>query len=110
MITMALRLVYETEQGINCPEAHCVITRVKCLKKYSPGLNDGDADIVTFKMRYNGEIYYNEQSYLDNKSPVAGLNIQYDLEMGEDANQYNIIKQCYEHLKTVAGFENGVDC
>lgn len=107
---MALRLAYDTEQGVNCPEAHCVITRVKCLKKYSPGLNDGDDDIATFKIRYNGQIYYNEQAYLDKKSPVAGLNIEYDLNISDDANHYNIMKECYEHLKTVNGFENGVDC
>mgnify|MGYP003115680572 CR=1 FL=1 len=95
---MALRITYETDYGINCPEAHCVISRTECFKK------------ETFRMTYNGEIYYNEQSYLDGKTPIAGFNMEYELDINDDTNRYNIVKECYEHLKTVAGFDNSVDC
>tara|TARA_R100000388_G_C7239210_1_gene160051 strand:- start:309 stop:599 length:291 start_codon:yes stop_codon:yes gene_type:complete len=96
---MALRITYETDHGINCSQAHCVISRARCIK--------GEAN---FTLTYNGEIYYNEQSYSDGKTPVAGFEMEYELDTNTDANHYNIIKECYEHLKTVNGFENGVDC
>ena len=104
---MALRIVYDTTHGINCPEAHCVISRTKCFKRETHGTDENDA---AFRMTYNGEIYYDEQSYLDGKTPVAGFNMEYELDINDDANHYNIVKECYEHLKTVAGFDNGVDC
>tara|TARA_R100001510_G_scaffold57160_1_gene64384 strand:+ start:1752 stop:2042 length:291 start_codon:yes stop_codon:yes gene_type:complete len=96
---MALRITYETDHGINCTEAHCVISRTKCIKS-------GTRFILT----YNGEIYYNEQSYSEGKNPISGFEMEYDLNSTDDNNYYNVIKECYEHLKTISGFDNGIDC
>ena len=74
MIEMALRIVYDTTHGINCPEAHCVISRTKCFQEETHE-HDTDENDAAFRMTYNGEIYYDEQSYLDGKTPVAGFNM-----------------------------------
>jgi|TARA_R100001198_G_scaffold17675_1_gene8523 hypothetical protein len=104
METMALRITHDTHYGINCAEAHCVIKKTKCDVEVDPN------GVKSHVVHYSGKIFYNEQAYTDGKSPIGGFNQQYQLTVDDDASHYNIIKECYEHLKTLAGFDNGVDC
>mgnify|MGYP003150431215 FL=1 len=101
---MALRITHDTDYGVNCAEAHCVIKKIN----YNIEI---DADGVKSQLvHYSGKIFYNEQAYVDDKSPIGGFNQQYQLTLDDDASHYNIVKECYEHLKTTAGFDNGIDC
>ena len=100
---MALRIEYVTPYGITCSQAHCVVVGATCDREQRDGPK-------TYKVHFNGRIYADVQAYDDDKSPIGGFNGSFELNSGDSKNQYNLVKQCYEHLKTMSGFDAGVDC
>ena len=96
---MALRIEYETTYGITCEYAHCVITDNRCSKE----------DDV-YPVGYRGKIYANASAYEDGASPIGGFKGHFELDAAGAKTQYNIVKQCYLHLKTMDGFTDGIDC
>jgi len=96
---MALKIEYETNYGITCENAHCVIVNARCNKE------DDE-----YPVEYNGKIYANESAYAVGASPIGGFNGRFELDDGGSKQQYNIVKQCYIHLKTMDGFTDGIDC
>jgi hypothetical protein len=50
-----------------------------------------------------------DAAYTEGKSPVTGMNFSLPLDVGDGADQENLLKQCYEHLKAQTGFEDAVD-
>lgn len=108
---MALRIEYETPYGITCEYAHCVVTDTRCNREIEYSIVDGeDVETKTYPINYSGKIYANASAYDDGSSPIGGFNGRFELDNGAAKTQYNIVKQCYNHLKTVAGFTDGVDC
>lgn len=112
---MALRIEYETPYGITCEYAHCVIVDTRCNKEIEieKSIVDGEEveiEIKRYPINFNGKIYASESAYADGASPIGGFNGQFELNDAGAKTQYNIVKQCYIHLKTMNGFTNGVDC
>jgi len=108
---MALRIEYETAYGITCEYAHCVVIDARCNRDTKRSIVDGeDVEIKTFPINYSGKIYASESAYGDGASPIGGFNGRFELDATGAKTQYNIVKQCYNHLKTIDGFIDGVDC
>ena len=111
-IKMALKIEYETNFGITCEYAHCVIVDTRC-NKYVLKEKDENGDEVitkTFPIQYRGKIYASNDAYADGASPVGGFNGNFLMSESAAKTQYNIIKQCYIDLKTQDGFTEGEDC
>ena len=109
---MALEIDYDTNFGILCRDAICVIIEARC-SKYVLKEEDENGDEVitkTFPVEYNGKIYANAEAYADDASPVGGFNGNFLMSKAGAKTQYNIIKQCYIDLKTKDGFTEGEDC
>jgi hypothetical protein len=101
---MALEIDYNANFGILCRDAICVIFDTRCYREID---SEGNK---TFPVQYNGKIYANAEAYADGASPVGGFNGDFLMSESAAKTQYNIIKQCYEDLKTKDGFTEGVDC
>lgn len=109
---MALKIEYETNYGITCDEAICVIVDTRCNKNILKEEDENGDEVITktFPVQYNGKIYASEDAYADDASPIGGFNGNFLMSESAAKTQYNIIKQCYEDLKTKDGFTEGVDC
>ena len=101
---MALEIDYNTNFGILCSDAICVISDTRCSKQTDMEGNK------TFPIQYSGKIYANADAYADDASPVGGFNGNFLMTESAAKTQYNILKQCYIDLKTKDGFTEGVDC
>ena len=100
---MALTVGIETAFGLTCAEAHVVIREFRMDKEVD------DEGNKSFTVTYGGLIYMDEASYTGGKSPVTGINFTLPLDVEDGADQENLLKQCYVHLKSQAGFEDAVD-
>jgi len=100
---MALKIEYETDYGINCEHAICVIEDVMCTKLVK---DDGKS----FPVTYMGHIYASSESYESKKNPIGRFSYAFDLDGSASKNQYNLLKQSYLDLKTKKGFTDGIDC
>ena len=108
---MALRIEYETAYGINCESAHCVVTDTRCNRDTEHSIVDGEeVETKRYPIYFSGKIYANASAYDDGASPIGGFNGRFELDATGAKTQYNIVKQCYNHLKTIDGFIDGVDC
>ena len=101
---MALKIEYETNFGITCEYAICVVVDARCNKEVDEEGNK------TFPVQYSGKIYANAEAYADGASPVGGFNGNFLMDNSSTDAQYNVIKQCYLDLKTKDGFTEGIDC
>ena len=100
---MALTVEIETAFGLECSEAHAVIREFRMDK----GVDDEGNK--SFTLSYAGLIYMDEASYIAGKSPITGMNFSFPLDVEDGADQENLLKQCYVHLKLQDGFTDGVD-
>ncbi len=108
---MALKIEYETPYGITCEYAHCVIVGATCGKEIESNMvEDEEIETRTYPIHYQGKIYVSDDAYVDGASPIGGFNGSFLMDVSDAKTQYNIIKQCYEDLKTKDGFTEGVDC
>ena len=109
---MALEIDYDTNFGILCRDAICVISETRCNKEIQKEMDENGDEVITktFPIQYNGKIYANADAYADNASPVGGFNGNFLMSESAAKTQYNILKQCYIDLKTKDGFTEGVDC
>jgi len=103
-IKMALKIEYETNYGITCDYAHCVIVDTRCNKEVDEEGNK------TFPVHYSGKIYASDDAYANGASHIGGFNGKFLMSESAAKTQYNIIKQCYIDLKTKDGFTEGEDC
>jgi len=103
-LKMALRIEYETHYGITCEYAHCIVKDTRVNKEVD------EEGVVTFDIHYNGKIFASLSAYEDGASPIGGFNGKFEMDKGGTKKQYNIIKQCYLHLKEQEGFSDGTDC
>lgn len=89
---MALQIVKQTQYGIDLPEAYAKVMYVS----YSyPGP-------VTAII----EVYADEQARQDGKTPVDHIQVQFPLDF---AVTDNIVKQVYDHAKTLDQFTGALD-
>ena len=101
---MALRIEYETNYGITCEQAHCVIRDARVNKEVN------EEGVATFDIQYGGKIFASVSAYEDGAAPVGGFNGRFELDTAGSKNQYNLVKQAYLHLKEQDGFTDGTDC
>ena len=105
---MALKVEYETEFGITCDYAYCVIDGAHMLK--STELGEDDGKVNTFFVKYKGRVYASDDAYEQNASAIGHFSYALELDKANAKTQYNLLKQCYLHLKTQDGFTDAVDC
>ena len=109
---MALRVEYETHYGITCEYAHCIVkdARVNKEMEITEDENGDEISTTTFDINYSGKIFASASAYEDGASPIGGFNGSFEMDNGGTKKQYNIVKQCYLHLKGQEGFTDGTDC
>ena len=100
---MALKVEYETEFGITCDYAYCVIDEAYMLKATESGEN-------SFFVKYKGKVYASDDAYEEKVSAISHFSYTLELDTANTKTQYNLLKQCYLHLKTQDGFTDAVDC
>mgnify|MGYP003131925103 FL=1 len=100
---MALTISLDTGIGVSFNTAHAVIREFRMDKEVA---EDGSK---TFTITYNGLVYVDASKYTAGKTPVSGFNYQFSLDVTDEADQTNLLRQCYTHLKTQDGFTDGVD-
>ena len=100
---MALTISLDTGIGVSFNTAHAVIKEFVMNKIYDEEGNK------SFVITYSGLVYVDASKYTANKSPVGGFNYQFSLDVTDEADQTNLLRQCYTHLKTQDGFTEGVD-
>ena len=105
---MALKVEYETEFGITCDYAYCVIVDARLDKKIDD-TEDGN-EVKSFNITYRGKVYASDDAYEQKASPISGFNGKFELDTANAKTQYNLLKQCYLHLKTQDGFADAIDC
>ncbi len=72
-------------------------------------VDEEETTTKTFPINYSGKIYASLEAYNDDASPIGGFNGRFELDIDDDNIQYNIIKQCYLHLKTTDDFTDAID-
>lgn len=100
---MALTISLDTGIGVSFDTAHAVIREFRMEKVYDEEGNK------SFVVTYGGLVFVDAAKYTANKAPVSGFNYQFNLDVTDEADQHNLLKQCYTHLKTQDGFTDGVD-
>ena len=109
---MALRISYTTEHGITCPDAYCIIkhTTIEKVRTTTFDANDEEIPTDTFHVIYSGYVYSTEANYLADKSAITSFHGNFELDVAGSKNQYNLLKQCYNHVKTHPDFVGAIDC
>ena len=108
---MALKVEYETEFGITCDYAYCVIVDARVDKRVDiTGEGDDEVKVNSFTVKYRGKVYASDDAYEQDASAISGFNGDFELDTANAKTQYNLLKQCYLHLKTQEGFTDAVDC
>ena len=100
---MALTVSIDTGIGASFSSAHAVITEFSMMKQYDAEGNK------TFTVTYAGLIYVDASKYTAGKSAASAFSFTFALDVTDDADQHNLLKQCYLNLKTQNGFTDGVD-
>ena len=98
---MALELDYEHEQlGVTLPNVYAKIVRAS----FDNMENDNGVDV-----NYTVKLYKNESAKESGEHPFGGKSYTTTLNIGNAKTQYNLLKQCYLHLKQQDGFTESVD-
>ena len=98
---MALRVSWPTPYGHTFTEAHAIIQDARFEK---------DVQSETYPVNYKVKIWISEDAYTEGVSFISGFNGKFEVNVAGSKNQYNIIKQCYLHLKEQDGWTSAVDC
>jgi hypothetical protein len=120
---MALRLSWPTPYGHTFTEAHAIIQDARLEKRIDkvwveydenePGVPNPNNEWVstkTYPVNYKVKIWISEDAYNDDVSFISGFNGRFEIDVAGTKNQYNIVKQCYVHLKAQDGWTDAVDC
>ena len=98
---MALELDYEHEElGVTIPNVYAKIARAS----FSNMENDEGVSV-----EYTVKFYKNEDAKEEGEHPFGGKSFTTTLNIGNAKTQYNLLKQCYLHLKTMDGFTDAID-
>tara|TARA_R110000824_G_scaffold339065_1_gene525562 strand:- start:1250 stop:1555 length:306 start_codon:yes stop_codon:yes gene_type:complete len=72
-------------------------------------IDKDDDDSTVVLVNWNIEIHKDAASREAGAPPVGGFNARSELNLAGSANQYNLIKQGYIHLKTLDDYTDAVD-
>jgi len=98
---MALELDYEEERlGVTVPNVYAKIARAS----FDNMENDDGVNV-----RYTVKLYKNESAKEAGEHPFGGRSFSTTLNIGNGKTQYNLLKQCYLHLKTMDDFTEAID-
>ena len=98
---MALELDYENEElGITVPNVYAKIVRISLDNKR----NDNGVNVD-----YTVKLYKSKSAKENGENPFGGKGFMTTLDIGNGKTQYNLLKQCYLHLKTQEGFTDAND-
>ena len=98
---MALELDYDHEQlGVTLPNVYAKIVRAD----FDNTENDEGVTV-----RYTIKLYKNESAKESGETPFGGNSYTTTLNIGNAKTQYNLLKQCYLHLKEQDGFTDAID-
>lgn len=97
---MALELNYEHELGFTINGMYAKIARL------SVESEDNSEGITVY---YTVKYYKNETARQEGENPFGGTSFRMPLDIGNAKTQYNLLKQCYLHLKTKEGFTEAID-
>ena len=98
---MALELDYEEERlGVTIPNVYAKIARAS----FSNMENDDGVDV-----NYTVKLYKNESAKEDGEHAFGGKSYTTTLNIDNGKTQYNLLKQCYLHLKEQDGFTEAID-
>lgn len=98
---MALELDYEEEKlGVTLPDVYAKIARVSF-----DNMENDDGVYVQYTVKF----YKNEEAKEAGEHPFGGKSFSTVLNIGNAKTQYNLLKQCYLHLKEQDGFTNAID-
>ncbi len=100
---MALTINIDTKIGVSFSTAHAVIKEFRMDKSY-----DGEGN-KSFVISYSGLVYVDVSKYTADKTPIGAFHHTFNLDVTDEADQHNLLKQCYINLKTQTGFTDGVD-
>ena len=73
-------------------------------------VDDTEDEVKSFNITYRGKVYASDDAYEQDASAISGFNGNFELDTANTKTQYNLLKQCYLHLKTQEGFTDAVDC
>lgn len=113
VVKMALEVQWETPYGITCNNAYVIVHDAHIEKKTEDYDDEGTLiERTHFVIRFKVKVWSDLTAYNDKKSFIGGQNFQFELDTDDtDADQFNPIQQCYEHIKTLPGiWENTIDC
>ena len=98
---MALEITHEIEKlGITLENVYAKIARVSFENM------DNDEGV---HVQYTVRLYKNEEEKENGTPPFGGDHFSTILNIGNAKTQYNLLKQCYLHLKTLDGFTEAID-
>lgn len=97
---MALELNYEHELGFTMNGMYAKIVRLSLESE-----DNSEGITVNYTVKY----YKNETARQEGESPFGGRSFTMPLDIGNAKTQYNLLKQCYLHLKTQEGFTEAID-
>ena len=98
---MALELDYEHEElGVTIPNVYAKIARAS----FDNMENDDGVNV-----QYTVILYKNVEAKEEGEHPFGGKSYTTILNIGNGKTQYNLLKQCYLHLKTMDGFTDAID-
>ena len=120
---MALRVSWPTPYGHTFENAYAIIQDARFEKDVqsqwveydpeddgSPNPNNEWVHTKTYPVNYKVKIWISEEAYNDGSSFIGGFNGRFEVNVAATKAQYNIIKQCYIHLKDQDGWTDAVDC
>jgi hypothetical protein len=98
---MALEITHEIEKlGITLENVYAKIARAS----FDNMENDEGVNVS-----YTVKLYKNEEAKEAGEHPFGGMSFSTTLNIGNAKTQYNLLKQCYLHLKTLDGFTDAID-
>ena len=97
---MALELDYEHELGFMMNGMYAKIIRISLENE-----NNSEGTTVNYTVGY----YKNETARQEGENPFHGISFSMPLNIDNAKTQYNLLKQCYLHLKEQEGFTNSID-
>jgi hypothetical protein len=97
---MALEIDYEHELGFTKTDVYVKIARISF---------DNMIEDDTITVEYSVKYYKDQQTRSDGERPFGGDGFSMTLDVANTKTQYNILKQCYLHLKEQDGFTDATD-
>tara|TARA_R110002051_G_scaffold321389_2_gene408913 strand:- start:484 stop:804 length:321 start_codon:yes stop_codon:yes gene_type:complete len=105
---MALEIDYEHELGFTKTDVYAKIARISLDNMKTITVED-EAEDDTITIEYSVKYYKDQQSRSDGEHPFGGDGFSMTLDDANTKTQYNILKQCYLHLKEQDGFTDATD-